>query len=144
MSKQTFIMVHDLARANAVKAVQVAPPGWMVQISEPAKKRVQEEKYHAMISDIAKQCQFMDQKLDAEDWKRLLVDMFAKVMRTMGTPLHHDGRVIPSLDYERVVQLGIQTRDFRVAEACDFIEFLYSFGAERGVRWSEPAERHAA
>lgn len=142
--KQTFIMVHDTARRNAFKAVESAPFGYMVQISEPQKKRVQEERYHAMIGDIAKQCEFMGGKLDSEDWKRLLVDMFAKVMRELGTPLHHDGRVIPSLDFERVVQLGIQTREFRVAEASNFIEFLFAFGAERDVRWSEPQERMAA
>lgn len=142
--KKTFILAHDLARTNAVKAVQVAPAGFMVQISEPTKKREQEEKYHAMIGDIAKQCEFMGGKLHTEDWKRLLVDMFAKVMRDLGTPLHHDGRVIPSLDYERVVQLGIQTRDFKVREAADFIEYLYAFGADKGVRWSEPKERVAA
>lgn len=142
--KQTFILAHDMARANAARAVQAAPDGYMVQISEPTKKREQEEKYHAMIGDIAKQCEFMGGKLDADDWKRLLVDMFAKVMRDLGTPLHHDGRVIPSLDYERVVQLGIQTRDFWVREAADFIEYLYAFGAEKGVRWSEPSGRMAA
>ena len=134
--KQTFILAHDMARANAARAVQAAPDGYMVQISEPTKKREQEEKYHAMIGDIAKQCEFMGGKLDADDWKRLLVDMFAKVMRDLGTPLHHDGRVIPSLDYERVVQLGIQTRDFWVREAADFIEYLYAFGAENGVRFT--------
>ena len=134
--KATFILAHDMARANAVRAVQAAPDGHMVQISEPTKKREQEEKYHAMIGDIAKQCEFMGGKLDADDWKRLLVDMFAKVMRDLGTPLHHDGRVIPSLDYERVVQLGIQTRYFWVREAADFIEYLFSFGAEKGVRFT--------
>jgi hypothetical protein len=134
--KQTFILAHDMARANAARAVQAAPDGYMVQISEPTKKREQEEKYHAMIGDIAKQCEFMGGKLDADDWKRLLVDMFAKVMRDLGTPLHHDGRVIPSLDYERVVQLGIQTRYFWVREAADFIEYLYAFGAENGVRFT--------
>ena len=134
--KATFILAHDMARANAARAVQSAPAGFVVQISEPTKKREQEEKYHAMIGDIAKQCEFMGGKLDADDWKRLLVDMFAKVMRDLGTPLHHDGRVIPSLDYERVVQLGIQTRYFWVREAADFIEYLFSFGAENGVRFT--------
>ena len=134
--RATFILAHDMARANAARAVQAAPDGYMVQISEPTKKREQEEKYHAMIGDIAKQCEFMGGKLDADDWKRLLVDMFAKVMRDLGTPLHHDGRVIPSLDYERVVQLGIQTRDFWVREAADFIEYLYAFGAEKDVRFT--------
>lgn len=142
--KQTFIMAHDLARSNAVKAVQSAPDGYMVQISEPTKKREQEEKYHAMIGDISKQCEFMGEKRDADDWKRLLVDAFAKVMRDSGTPLHHDGRVIPSLDFQRVVQLGIQTSDFWVREASEFVEYLYAFGSERNVRWSEPKQRIAA
>ena len=142
--KKTFILAHITARQNACKAVAEAPDGFMVQISEPTKKREQEEKYHAMIGDIAKHCEFMGGRLHTEDWKRLLVDMFAKVMRDSGTPLHHDGRVIPSLDYERVVQLGIQTRDFRVREAADFIEYLYAFGADRDVFWSEPKERIAA
>ena len=55
-----------------------------------------------------------------------------------GTPLHHDGRIVPSFDGRRIVQLGIQSRDFYVKEAAAFIEFLYAFGAARGVRWSEP------
>lgn len=142
MTKKTYIIQPSPhpARQNAMRAVQEAPEGWMVQISEPKKKRIQEEKYHAMIGDIAKQCMFMGKKMDSDDWKRLLVDMFAKVMRDLDTPLHHDGRVIPSLDFERVVQLGIQTRDFYVKEAAEFIEYLYAFGADNLVIWSEPVQ----
>jgi len=141
--KQTFIMAHDLARANAIKAVQAAPAGFMVQISEPTKKREQEEKYHAMIADVARQVEHIGRKWDLDDMKRLLVDEFAEEMRLAGTPLHHDSRVTPSLDGQRIVQLGIQTRDFYVKEAAQFIEFLYAFGADRGVRWTEPVRRAA-
>jgi hypothetical protein len=137
--KQTFFMVHDLARQNAAKAVQAAPHGYMVQISEPTKKREQEEKYHAMVGDIAKQCEHIGRKWDLDDMKRLLVDEFAEEMRLAGTPLHHD-----SLDGQRIVQLGIQTREFRVKEAAQFIEYLYAFGADRGVRWTEPKHKEAA
>ena len=139
--KKVFILVHSTARSLAADYVKnIAPDGWMVQISEPKRKDVQNAKIHAMIGDIAKQCMFMGKKMDSDDWKRLLVDMFAKVMRDMGTPLHHDGRVIPSLDFERVVQLGIQTRDFYVKEAAEFIEYLYAFGADNLVIWSEPVQ----
>lgn len=144
MTKRTFILVHNQARANALQAVKDAPDGFAVVVSEPTKKRIQEEKYHAMIGDIAKVCVFMSNKQHPEDWKRLLVDSFAKAMRDAGTWLHHDGRVIPSLDFERVVQLGIQTKDFTVKEAAEFIEYLYSYGAENGVVWSEPMERATA
>ena len=43
----------------------------------------------------------------------------------------------PSFDGRRIVQLGVQTSDFYVKEAAQFIEFLYAFGAARGVVFSE-------
>jgi hypothetical protein len=127
-----------VAKKAACRHILAAPEGYYVRIQEPVKKRIQEEKYHAMINDIAKVCLFLGQKTHQDDWKRLLVDAFAKAMRDIGTPLHHDGRVVPSLDGERVVQLGIQTKDFYVKEAANFIEFLYYYGAENNVKWSEP------
>jgi hypothetical protein len=141
-----MVITGEVARKAICRYVLAAPEGYVVRISEPKKKRAQEEKYHAQIGDIAKHCTFMGQRWHEEDWKRLLVDAFAKAMRDAGTPLHHDGRVVPSLDMERVVQLGIQTRDFWVKEAANFIEYLFAYGAENGVEWSEPAteERHAA
>jgi hypothetical protein len=136
-AKRTFVLVHDQARNNAAEFSKIAPVGWMVVFSEPVKKRIQEEKYHAMIGDIAHQVEHIGRKWDADDMKRLLIDEFADEMRGAGTPLHHDGRVIPSLDGRRIVQLGIQSRDFYVKEAAQFIEYLYSFGSARGVQWSD-------
>ena len=135
---KTLTITGDAAREAACKAVFAAPIGYIVKISEAKKRRIQEEKYHAMIGDISKACLFMGKRWHQDDWKRLLVDAFAKAMRDAGTPLHHDGRVVPSLDGERVVQLGIQTSEFYVKEAAEFIEYLYSYGAENDVRWSEP------
>lgn len=118
--------------------------GWLHCIMEPTKRRIQEEKYHAMIGDIAKQIEHIGRKWDADDMKRILVDEFAEEMRNAGTPLHHDSRVVPSLDGRRIVQLGIQTREFYVKEASQFIEFLYAFGSDRGVRWSEHRQLEVA
>lgn len=137
-TKRTFILVHDQARENAARFCAAAPDGWMAVFSEPTKKRIQEEKYHAMIGDIARQITHIGRKWDTESMKRLLIDEFADEMRAAGTPLHGDGSVVPSLDGRRIVQLGIQSRDFYVKEAAAFIEFLYAFGAARGVHWSEP------
>ena len=136
MTKQLFVLAHDTARRRASQAVLDAPAGHVVRITEPAKKREQEEKYHAMIGDIAKQVKHIGKLWHQDDMKRTLVDEFAEEMRLAGTPLHHDGRVIPSFDGRRIVQLGIQTRDFYVKEAAQFIEYLYAFGAQHSVQWS--------
>ena len=137
--KRIFILgAHPEARRRAMAYVAEAPDGHLVAVSEPTKKRAQEEKYHAMIGDIARQITHLGRKWDTDDMKRILVDDFAEVMRSAGTPLHHDSRVTPSLDGRRIVQLGIQTREFRVKEAAQFIEYLYALGAEHGVVWTEP------
>lgn len=141
--KQFFRLVHDVARQRAIQAIKEAPAGWDVHISEPKKSRDQEEKYHAMIGDIAKQCEFLGRRWSAEDWKRLLVDDFVEEMRgfakTNGEPdpFADQGHVSPSLDGKRIVQLGVQTRKFKKRTASDFIEFLYHFGCDRLVTWSD-------
>lgn len=134
--KRKFILAHPEARQRAIHAVSEAPVGFSVTIAPPVKKREQEEKYHAMIGDIAAQVEYAGRKWSADDMKRLLVDEFAEEMRQAGTPLHHDSRVVPSFDGRRIVQLGIQTREFRVKEASDFIEYLFAFGAQHDVVWS--------
>lgn len=140
MSKRTFFLraAPNASRTNAKRAIDESPDGYMVVISEPAKKRIQEEKYHAMISDIAKQSDYAGKRWDEDDMKRILIDEFAEEMRLAGAPLHHDGRLIPSENGRRVIQLGIQSRDFWVKEAAQFIEFLYFYGSDRGVIWTEP------
>jgi len=129
-SKMVFVLSHDLARRNAVAAVANAPAGYKVTVSEPSKTRDQEEKYHAAIGEIARaNPEYMGMRLDAEDWKRLLVDMYVKYRRELGKPLRQDGRIVPALDRQGFVQLGVQTRRFLKEEASGFIEFLDFYAA---------------
>ena len=137
--RQTIFLVGAAQRQFAKQCIDQAPIGWMVTLQEQIKKREQEEKYHAQIGDIAKQCKFMGQKFGREDWKRMLIDAFARVKAGEGEPLKGWGRIVPSLDGAGFVQLGIQSRDFTKSVASEFIEHLYFYGAENGVVWSEKA-----
>jgi hypothetical protein len=136
--RRSVILIGDLQRKTAHQYVDDAPAGYVVTFSEPTKRRIQEEKYHAMIGDIARQTEYAGKKWDADDMKRIMIDEFSDEMRNAGTPLHHDGRLIPSENGRRVIQLGIQSRDFYVREAAEFITFLSAWGDARGVVWSEP------
>lgn len=139
--KQTFKLVHPTARQMASRACIQAPDGFVVTIQPAPKSRDMEEKYHAMIGDIAKQVPIFGRQWQPEDMKRLLVDQFARDMKNAGTPLHDDPVVTPSIDGSGIVQLGAQTRKFWKAEGCAFIEWLYAFGEEHEVRWSERASQ---
>jgi len=102
-----------------------------LEIKDAAKSRDQEEKYHAMIGEIAKQAQHLGAKWDSESWKRLLVDQFCKDngLKT--------GAVIPNLAGDGIVQLGMQTRNFTKEQASEFVEWLHAWGAEHGVTFEQ-------
>lgn len=98
-----------------------------MEIKAESKSRNQEEKYHAMLGEIATQAQHLGAKWSTEDWKRLLVDLYAKETGLEG------GKIIPSLDGQGIVQLGLQTRNFTKEQAMEFITFLEAWGASNGI-----------
>lgn len=150
MSKRILKLTGDLARRAACGYINQAPDGWVVTIAEPVKKREQEEKYHAMIRDIAKQCTFMGRKFDGESWKRLLVDAYVRVARENAIaegkpdPFKGQGGVIPNLDGTGFVQLGVQTRGFTIKQASEFIEYLLDYGQDNLVVFGDEPQRMAA
>lgn len=109
---------------NALKTKQLT-----LEIKQANKSREQEEKYHAMIGEIAKQAQHLGAKWDAESWKRLLVDQFCRD-NDIKTSV-----VIPNLSGDGIVQLGFQTRKFTKEQASEFVEWLHAWGAEHGVTY---------
>jgi hypothetical protein len=149
MTRRLFVLSHDLARANAKRAIDEAEAGWRVTLSEPLKSREQEEKYHAQLGDLANQWTLHGRKWDAESMKRLCVDQFrrdtakdpdlAPLWEGMGTV-----EMAPSIDGSGIVALGWQTRRFPKRLASAFVEWLYALGAEVGIVWSEPKQRMAA
>ena len=98
-----------------------------MEIKAESKTRDQEEKYHCMIADIAKQAQHQGARWSAEDWKRLLLHEFAKQANLP------QGRIVASLDGTGIVQLGLQSRKLTKEQGAEFIEFLYSWAAQNGV-----------
>jgi hypothetical protein len=105
-----------------------------MEIKAESKSRDQEEKYHAMLGEIATQAQHLGAKWSTEDWKRLLVDLFAKETGLQG------GKIIPSLDGQGIVQLGLQTRNFTKEQAIEFITFLEAWGASNGIFFKETTQ----
>jgi hypothetical protein len=114
-----------------VKAALAAGKRLTLEIKDASRSNEQNEKFHAIIGDIAKQAHHMGSKWSAEDWKRLLVDKF------MREHWQSDLTIIPNLDSTGIVQLGIQTRKFTKEQASEFVEFLLAWCAENGVELKE-------
>lgn len=113
-----------------VKAALAARRKLTLEVKDASKSREQEEKYHAIIGDIAKQAQHMGAKWDAETWKRLLVD---KYCRETGL----NSQIMANLDNDGLIQLGFQTRKFTKEQASEFVEFLLAWCAENGIELKE-------
>jgi len=94
-----------------------------------------QRKYHAMIDEIARQAWHLGSHWESDDWKRLLLDKFAR-----DTGRSH-GKVITNLDKTGIVQIGLQSRKFENPDASEFIEWLLAWGVENGIRWTEWSER---
>lgn len=99
-----------------------------VEEYKPTRSADQNAMFHAMCQDIAAaRPQWAGRPIDAEGWKRLLVDAWA---RTEGGV---QGRIVPSLDGSSVVNLGIQTRRLKVGEMADLITYVQAWAVDNGV-----------
>ena len=145
-SVSTFILRENNARDRmkaawdfACQILQHPGKAARVRIEEcqPTRTLDQNAMFHAICGDIARQKEWAGQKLDAEAWKRLLVDAWARVEGKV------QGRVVPSLDGNSIVNLGIQTRRMKVGEMADLITYAQSWCAENGVVLNDD-ERSAA
>ncbi len=96
-----------------------------ITIKEATRKVIQNDKMWAMLTDISKQVEWYGQHLSSEEWKDVLsASLFDEIM-------------VPAINSRKMVLLGRSTSKFSVSKMTDMIEFMYAFGAEQQVRWSE-------
>jgi len=133
---RVFLLRHEAARADLKRALD-DPAYWDCQVSfQPVlKSRAQEQKYHAMIAEIAAQYSHCGRQWDADDMKRLLLDQFRRDTVNdpeLGPLWRHMGTLdmVPALDGTGVVMLGTASQKFPQALASALITWLYAFAAE--------------
>ena len=98
-----------------------------LEVKRSTRSSDQNAMFHSLIDTVAKQMKAAGSAWSSDDWKRLLIDQWA---HETGRKI---GKVAPSLDGERVVQLGLQSHKFTVDEGSEFIEWLMAWMAEKGI-----------
>lgn len=106
------------------------PDGWKVTCKPPKRTLEQNAKMWPMLNDLSEQVEWFGRKLTDEDWK----DVMTASLKT-------EIDMVPTVDRKRFVILGLHTSDMEKAEFSELIEFMYAFGAEQGVVWSEPSKQ---
>lgn len=98
-----------------------------LEIKQSRRSTEQNDMFHSIIAQIAQKMGEAGSKWTADDWKRLLIDQWAHETD------RRIGKVAPSLDGERVVQLGLQSHKFTVEDSSEFIEFLIAWATNKGI-----------
>ncbi len=118
-------------RSEAADWLAKAPIGSRVTFKGPTRTLPQNDRMWAMLTDIVKQKKEIDGRTFAtEEWKAIFMEA-----------LGHEQRFLPSLDGKRFVPLGQSSSDLTKEDMSDLIEYLFAWGAENNVRWSDPALR---
>ena len=125
MKKQYFVLSQDTARNNAVIACRNAPAGYVVEIKEKTRSLEQNSMLWALLTDVSRQVDWYGRKLSPENWK----NVFSAALKKQD--------VVPNIDGDGFVVLGQSTSKMGKKEFGDMIELIQSFGAQRGVVWSD-------
>ena len=97
----------------------------VVRIGRERRNLEQNARLWAMLADVSKQVKWFNQALSAEDWKHIFS---AAVLNQ---------RTVPGID-GGIVVLGQSTSSMTKKQFSDLIECIFAFGAENGVRWTDP------
>ena len=131
MAGQTVRLVGQLQRKFAHELVDKAPMGAVLNIKEAKRSTDQNSKLWAMLSDVSR-AKPMGRKHTPEVWKCLFMHACGHETQF---EIGIDGRPFP---------MGFSSSKMSVAEMADLITFIYQWGDEKGVIWSEPKEGKAA
>ena len=124
-SQQAHTVLKDLW--PKIKETLQAGKQLRLEIKKTSRSTDQNALFHALFNKISLEMAKVGSKWIADDWKRLLIDQWAHETN------RKIGKVAPSLDGERVVQLGLQSHKFTVEEGSEFIEWLMCWMAEKGI-----------
>lgn len=120
-----IVIRSEADRQEAKKLVDNAENACIFSLTPPKASDELTSRMHCAIRCVAKQLLWAGEKLSEEDWKRLLVAAL------------YGQRVMPSPSGSGFVVLDRSTARMSGTQKFDLTEWIYSFGAERGVTFDE-------
>lgn len=127
MSKVVLILASEAIRDRACRWVQSAPRLSRVELKEPARTLPQNARFWASLTDVARCERAKGRDYSTETWRTLFLHAAGREMQ-----------FVPSLDGDELLPLGHSSAELSVGEMSNVLEFIYSWGAENGVVFTEP------
>lgn len=123
----TLYLTTPKVRETALDWIRRAPEGSVLTFTRPDEKRrsnPQNDRFHGMVRDVAKQLTYHGMKLNETDWKAIFLDAWRR-----------DTRLVPALDGTAMVPLRPHISILKSHEAADLITIVQAFGDQEGVKF---------
>lgn len=132
MIRPPIRLASDVQRRFCASYVlELAPAGCIVEFKAPTRSLEQNARMWAMLTDVSRQVVWYGKTLTPEDWK----DVFTASLRK--------ARVVPTIDGDGFVPLGMSTSKMSKAEIGTLMDLMEAFGAQHGVVFSDLAKHTA-
>lgn len=129
-SRATLILVSPEIRQRAAHWAAKLPEGTRIDFKGPKRTLPQNDRFWAMLSDVATQKEHAGRKYTPDQWKILFMHACGREVQ-----------FIPSLDNATFIPWGQSSSDLSKAEMTELIEFIHAWGAEHGVLFHDPESR---
>jgi hypothetical protein len=133
MSRAFLILTGDFMREKAINWIRGAPAGTRLEFKEAKRTLPQNDKMWAALTDVASQVEHCGRRYPPDVWKCLFLHQLGREVQ-----------MIPSLEGEVVIPIGLSSSDLGKSEMADLIELIQAWGAEHGVKFGGPDAERAA
>ncbi|UZE52163.1 recombination protein NinB [Rhodopseudomonas sp. P2A-2r] len=130
MSRALITLDTPDDRARAARWCRDLPRGTRVEFKKTKRTLPQNARMWSMLTDVALQKEHCGRRYTPDLWKILM-------MHGCGLEV----QMIPSLNNDTLIPWGQSSSDLSKEEMTDLIEFMFAWGAENGIIWSDPALR---
>ena len=122
MSRAVITLSTPADRDRAIKWSQQAPAGTRLEFKQPKRSLPQNDRFWAMLTDVATQKEHAGRKYTPDQWKILFMHACGREVQ-----------FIPSLDNATFIPWGQSSSDLSKTEMTEMIDFIHAWGAENGV-----------
>ena len=132
MTRAVILLASQADRDKLASWAQRLPWNTRVELKAPKRTLPQNDRFWAMLTDVAQQVEHMGQRYTPDEWKILFMHACGREVK-----------FLPGLDGKTFVPWGQSSSDLSKEEMTELIEFIFAWGAEHGVKFNEPRSEAA-
>ena len=122
MSRHVITLRSEVDRGKVLAWLQRCALGYRIEVKEPKRSDEQNDRFWAMLGDIARQATINGKRYDPDQWKCVL-------MKAMGK----EAQFLPTLDGSSFFPTGFRSSDLSVREMSDLQTFMEAWAAENHI-----------